>query len=157
VDPLEVTRPMADVSWTSQSPQATSPSILIRQPTRTSPGPWPPVASHVFGPLTTQVDPDPPDRPETGISPWFPPDSRSLPRSDPGSLPWQDPGSLQIYAKLMFYGIMVLGMFSTVVGRKVLSHFCFIVTACHYLINYMKDSCCFIDDYCSVIILFCAL
>ena len=29
VDPLEVTRPMADVSWTSQSPQATSPSILI--------------------------------------------------------------------------------------------------------------------------------
>jgi len=58
VDPLEVTRPMADVSWTSQSPQATSPSILIRQPTRTSPGPWPPVASHVFGPSTTQIDPD---------------------------------------------------------------------------------------------------
>ena len=25
VDPLEVTRPLADVSWTSQSPQATSP------------------------------------------------------------------------------------------------------------------------------------
>jgi len=58
VDPLEVTRPMADVSWTSQSPQATSPSVLIRQPTRTSPGPWPPVASHVFGPSTTQIDPD---------------------------------------------------------------------------------------------------
>ena len=94
VDPLEVTRPMADVSWTSQSPPATSPSVLIRQPTRTSPGPGPPVASHVFGPLTTQVDPDSPDRPETGISPWFPPDSRSLPRLDPGSLPWQDPGSL---------------------------------------------------------------
>jgi len=58
VDPLEVTRPMADVSWTSQSPQATSPSVIIRQPTRTSPGSWPPVASHVFGPSTTQVDPD---------------------------------------------------------------------------------------------------
>ena len=58
VDPLEVTRPMADVSWTSQSPQATSPSVITRQPTRTSPGPWPPVASHVFGPSTTQVDPN---------------------------------------------------------------------------------------------------
>ena len=31
VDPLEVTRPMVDVSWTSQSPQATSPSAIIRQ------------------------------------------------------------------------------------------------------------------------------
>ena len=62
VDPLEVTRPMADVSWTSQSPQATSPSVIIRQPTRTSPGPWPSVASHVFGPSTTQVDPDVPGR-----------------------------------------------------------------------------------------------
>jgi len=97
VDPLEVTRPMADVSWTSQSPPATSPSVLIRQPTRTSPGPWPSVASHVFGPSTTQVDPDSPDRPETGISPWFPPDSRSLPRLDPGSLPWQDHRSLHSY------------------------------------------------------------
>ena len=58
VDPLEVTRPMADVSWASQSPQATSPSVIIRQPTRTSPGPWPSVASHVFGPSTTQVDPN---------------------------------------------------------------------------------------------------
>jgi len=57
VDPLDVTRPMADVSWTSQSPQATSPSI-IRQPTRTSPGSWPPVASRVFGPSTTQVEPE---------------------------------------------------------------------------------------------------
>ena len=66
VDPLEVTRPMADVSWTSQSPQATSPSAIIRQPTRASPGPWPSEASHVFGPSTTQVDPDLPDRPETG-------------------------------------------------------------------------------------------
>ena len=45
----------------------------------------------------------------------------------------------------------------TVVGRKALSHFSFIVTHCHYLINCMKDSCCFIDDYCSVIILSCAL
>ena len=94
VDPLEVTRPMADVSWTSQSPQATSPSILIRQPTRTSPGPWPSVASHVFGPSTTQVDPNSPDRPETGTSPWFPPDSESLPRLDPGSLPQQDSRTL---------------------------------------------------------------
>jgi len=34
-----------------------------------------------------------------------------------------------------------------VVGRKVLSHFSFIVTPCHYLSNCMKDSCCFIDDY----------
>ena len=58
VDPLEVTRPLADVNWTSQSPQATSPSLIARQSTRTSPGPWPPVASHVFGPSTTQVDPD---------------------------------------------------------------------------------------------------
>ena len=58
VDPLEVTRPLPDFSWTSQSPQATSPSVIVRQPTRTSPGPWPPVASHVFGPSTTQVDPD---------------------------------------------------------------------------------------------------
>jgi len=90
VDPLEVTRPMADVSWTSQSPQTTSPSVITRQPTRTSPGPWPSVASHVFGPSTTQVDPNSPDRPETGTSPWFPPDSESLPRLDPGSLPQQD-------------------------------------------------------------------
>ena len=80
VDPLEVTRPMADVSWTSQSPQTTSPSVITRQPTRTSPGPWPSVASHVFGPSTTRVDPNTPDRPETGTSPWFPPDSGSLPR-----------------------------------------------------------------------------
>ena len=57
VDPLDVTRPMADVSWASQSPPATSPSIITRQPTRTSPGSWPP-ASHVFGPLTTQVEPE---------------------------------------------------------------------------------------------------
>ena len=46
---------------------------------------------------------------------------------------------------------MVLGMLLTVVGRKVLSHFSFIVTPCHYLINCMKDSCCFIDDYCTVL------
>ena len=78
VDPLEVTRPMADVSWTSQSPQATSPSVIARQPTDISPGSWPPVASHVFGPSTTQVDPNSPDRPETGTLPWFPPDPRTL-------------------------------------------------------------------------------
>ena len=56
VDPLEVTRPLPEFGWTSQSSQATSPSVIARQPTRTSPGPWPPVASHVFGPSTTQVD-----------------------------------------------------------------------------------------------------
>jgi len=48
-------------------------------------------------------------------------------------------------------------VFLAVVGRKALSHFSFTVTACRYLINYIKDSCCFIDDYCSVIISSCAL
>jgi len=62
VDPLEVTRPLPEFGWTSQSPQATSPSVFVRQPTRSSPGPWPPVASYVFGPSTTQVDPDIPYR-----------------------------------------------------------------------------------------------
>ena len=77
VDPLDVTRPMADVSWTSQSPQATSPSVITRQPTRTLPGPWPP-ASYVFGPSTTQVEPE---------------DARTFPTpDDPGSSHWQDPG-----------------------------------------------------------------
>jgi len=57
VDPLDVTRPMAEVSWTSQSPPATSPSVLARQPTYSTPGSWPP-ASHVFGPSTTQVEPE---------------------------------------------------------------------------------------------------
>jgi len=47
----------------------TSPSVITRQPTRTSPGPGPSVASHVFGPSTTQVDPNSPDRSETGTSP----------------------------------------------------------------------------------------
>ena len=70
VDPLEVTRPLADVSWTSQSPQATSPSFIARQPTYTTPGPWPPVASHVFGPSTTQVDPDLPDRESRQTTNW---------------------------------------------------------------------------------------
>jgi len=76
VDPLEVTRPLPDFSWTTQSPQATSLSVIVRQPTRTSPGPWPPVASHVFGPSTTQVEPETPYRttPE------------NLPRTDPDSL-----------------------------------------------------------------------
>ena len=58
VDPLEVTRPLPEFGWTSQSPQATSPFVIVRQPTHTSPGPWPPVAPHVFGPSTTQVYPD---------------------------------------------------------------------------------------------------
>jgi len=53
---------LPDVDWTSQSPQATSPSLIARQSTRTSPGPWPLVTSHVFGPSTTQVDPDIPYR-----------------------------------------------------------------------------------------------
>jgi len=48
VDPLEVTRPLPKFGWTSQSPQAISPSVIARQPTYTSPGPWPPVASHVM-------------------------------------------------------------------------------------------------------------
>ena len=30
VDPLEVTRPLPDFSWTTQSPIATSPSIMVR-------------------------------------------------------------------------------------------------------------------------------
>jgi len=79
VDPLEVTRPMADVSWTSQSPQATSPSVLIRQPTRTSPGPRPSVASHVFGPSTTQVDPNLSVRESSQTTNWHH-------TEDPGSL-----------------------------------------------------------------------
>jgi len=81
VDPLEVTRPLADVSWTSQSPQATSPSVITRQPTRTSPGPWPPVASHVFGPSTTQVEPD------------------TVSRQTTFSHHMDDPGSFHIYTK----------------------------------------------------------
>ena len=56
VDPLEVTRPLPDFSWTTQSPQATSPSVMVR------PGMQPPVASHVFGPSTTQVEPETPHR-----------------------------------------------------------------------------------------------
>ena len=94
VDPLEVTRPMVDVSWTSQSPQATSPSVLIRQPTRTSPGPWPSVASHVFGPSTTQVDPDLPDIGSRQTAIWHHSEHPS------GSFHHQleDPGSFQIIA-----------------------------------------------------------
>ena len=100
VDPLEVTRPLADVSWTSQSPQATSPSVIIHQPTRTSPGPWPPEASHVFGPSTTQVDPDLPDR-----------ESRQTSRQDtvwhhtpdPGSSHSIDPRSLQLLLFFYYY------------------------------------------------------
>ena len=46
MDPLEVTRPLPEFDWTSQSPQAISPSVIARQPTYTSPGPWPPVAYH---------------------------------------------------------------------------------------------------------------
>jgi len=83
VDPLEVTRPLADVGWTSQSPQATSPSVIARQPTYTSPGPWPPVVSHVFGPSTTQVDPDLPDRESRQTTNWHH-------TQDPGSLHYKD-------------------------------------------------------------------
>jgi len=52
VDPLEVTRPLADLSWATQSPVATSPSVIARCGTQ------PPAASHVFGPLATQVEPE---------------------------------------------------------------------------------------------------
>jgi len=54
VDPLEVTRPLPDCSWTTQSPQATSPSVIVR------PGMQSPAASHVFGPSTIQVGPENP-------------------------------------------------------------------------------------------------
>jgi len=56
VDPLEVTRPLADLSRATQSPVATSPSVLAR------PGTQPPAASHVFGLLATQVGPENPTR-----------------------------------------------------------------------------------------------
>jgi len=59
VDPLEVTRPLPDFSWTTQSPIATSPSVIVRPDTQ------PPAASHVFGPLTTQVNPENPHREDT--------------------------------------------------------------------------------------------
>ena len=49
-------------------------------------------------------------------------------------------------------GKYVMGIFLTVVGRKVLSHFSFVVTPCHYLINCMKDSCCFIVTPCHYLI-----
>jgi len=76
---------MADVSWTSQSPPATSPSIIVRQPTRTLPGSWPP-ASHVFGPSTTQVEPE-------DVRTFHTPD-------DPGSSHQQDPGTFQYIASI---------------------------------------------------------
>jgi len=57
VDPLEVIRPLPDFSWATQSPIATSPPVIVAWP-------WPPVASHVFVPLTTQVDPKTPHRTE---------------------------------------------------------------------------------------------
>ena len=56
VDPLEVTRPLEDFSWTTQSPIAASPSVIAR------PGTQPPAGSYVFGPLTTQVGPGNPPR-----------------------------------------------------------------------------------------------
>jgi len=92
VDPLEVTRPLPEFSWTSQSPQATSPSVIGRQPTRTSPGPWPPVASHVFGPSTTQVDPDIPYRKSRQTSHWH---------------HTEDPEPLQYYNFLLPAGLRV--------------------------------------------------
>ena len=93
VDPLEVTRPLADLSGTSQSPRATSPSVIVRQPTRTSPGPWPPVASQAFGPLTTQVGPvNPPRADATSI------------RREPASLHWIGPEPLQIYDFYYIHG-----------------------------------------------------
>ena len=50
VDPLEDTRPMPDLNGISQSPITASPSVITRQPSRTSPGSVPPAASYVFGP-----------------------------------------------------------------------------------------------------------
>ena len=88
VDPLEVTRPLPEFGWTSQSPQATSPFVITRQPTRTSPVPWPPVASHVFGPSTTQVDPDLPDRESRQTTNWH---------------HTQDPGSLHLSPLSLLY------------------------------------------------------
>jgi len=46
VDPLEVTRPMPDLSGTSQSPVTASPSVIARSQL----GSVPPAASYVFGP-----------------------------------------------------------------------------------------------------------
>ena len=46
VDPLEVTRPMPDLSGTSQSPVTASPSVIARSQS----GSVPPAASYVFGP-----------------------------------------------------------------------------------------------------------
>ena len=60
VDPLEVTRPLPDFSWTTQSPIATSPSVMVRP--GHGPGMQPPASSHVFGPSTTQVEPETPHR-----------------------------------------------------------------------------------------------
>jgi len=64
VDPLEVTRPLPEFSWTTQSPQATSPSIIVR------PGMQSSAASHVFGPLTTQVGSENPPREDFQTSHW---------------------------------------------------------------------------------------
>jgi len=50
VDLLEVTRPMPDLSGTSQLPVTASPSVITSQPSRTLPGLLPPAASYVFGP-----------------------------------------------------------------------------------------------------------
>jgi len=46
VDPLEVTRPMPDLSGTSQSPVTASPSVIARSQS----GSVSPAASFVFGP-----------------------------------------------------------------------------------------------------------
>jgi len=64
VDPLEVSRPLPEFSWITQSPQATSPSIIVR------PGMQSPSASHVFGPLTIQVGPENPTREDLQSSHW---------------------------------------------------------------------------------------
>jgi len=50
VDPLDVTRPMPDLSGTSQLSVTVSPSVITSQPLRTLPGSLPPAASYVFGP-----------------------------------------------------------------------------------------------------------
>jgi len=49
VDPLEVTRPMPDLSGTSQLSVTASPSVITSQPSHTLLGSLSPAASYVFG------------------------------------------------------------------------------------------------------------
>ena len=58
IDPLEDTRPMPDLSRISQSPITASPSVITRQPSRTSPGSVP-LLSYIFGPRPELFGPRP--------------------------------------------------------------------------------------------------